>query len=95
MGMKIPKIDYEIYYPFSNNNNLEKLNLNICIDTKIDITIPVKIDEELEKHNANSDDYNNICSKTTPKSGTDISLNDRRNEFVYNNFTLCKKIVNW
>ena len=91
MGMKIPKIDYEIYYPFSNNNVLEKLNLNICKDTKIDITIPVKIDEELEKYNASSDYYNNICSKTTSKSGTDISLNDRRNEFVYNNKTLCEE----
>ena len=32
---------------------------------------------------------NNICSKTTSESGTDISLKDRRNEFIENNMTLC------
>ena len=34
-GMKIPKIEYEVYYPFKNNN-LTKLNLVSCKDTKID-----------------------------------------------------------
>ena len=28
--MKIPKIDYEIYYPLYENNKLEKLELNSC-----------------------------------------------------------------
>ena len=91
MGMKIPKIDYEIYYPLYENNKLEKLELNSCKGEKIDISIPVKIDEELDKHNSCSDYYNNICSKTKSQSGTDISLNDRRNEFVDNNLTLCEE----
>ena len=26
-GMKIPKIEYEIFYPFYNNNTLTKLDL--------------------------------------------------------------------
>ena len=91
IGMKIPKIDYEIYYPLYENNKLEKLELNSCKGEKIDISIPVKIDEELDKHNSCSDYYNNICSKTKSQSGTDISLNDRRNEFVDNNLTLCEE----
>ena len=37
MGMKIPKINYEIYYPLNDNNKLEKLDLNSCKGEKIDI----------------------------------------------------------
>ena len=67
------------------------LDLNICKENKIDLLIAVKIDDELDKHNSSSDYYNNICSKTKSQSGTDISLNDRRNEFVDNNLTLCEE----
>ena len=87
-GMKIPKIEYEIYYPLFNNNNLTKLNLTSCKDTKIEISIAVKINNSLDKYNKNSNYYNDICSKTTSESGTDISLKDRRNEFVNNNMSL-------
>ena len=34
MGMKIPKINYEIYYPFYNNINLTKFDLHLCKGTK-------------------------------------------------------------
>ena len=36
----------------------------------------------------------NICSKATSESGTDISLKDRRNEYVYNNMSLCEENCN-
>ena len=90
-GMKIPKIDYDVYYPFYNNNTLTKLDLNLCKDTKIEISIPVKINDNLDKYNPKSGYYNDICYKTTSESGTDISLKDRRNEFVENNMTLCEE----
>ena len=90
-GMKIPKVEYEIYYPLYNNSNLIKLNLSLCKDTKIEISISVKINGSLDKYNPKSDFYNNICSKTTSESGTDISLKDRRNEFVENNMSLCEE----
>ena len=89
--MKIPKIEYEVYYPLYNDNDLEKLNLTFCQGSKIGISIQVKIDGELDKYNAKSDYYNNICSKATSESRTDICLNDRRNEFVYNNYSLCEE----
>ena len=50
-----------------------------------------QIDDQLDKYNSSSDYYNNICYKTTSESGTDISLNDRRNEFVNNNLSLCEE----
>ncbi len=36
-GIKIPKIEYEVYYPSNDNNNLEKFNLTLCKGTKIEI----------------------------------------------------------
>ena len=47
-GMKIPKIEYEVYYPL-NDSNLLKLDLSIRKDDKIELSIPVFIDEEIEK----------------------------------------------
>ena len=89
-GMKIPKVEYEVYYPLDNNNELTKLNLTLCKDTRIEISIPIKINGSLDIYNPKSDYYNDICSKATSECGTDISLKDRRNEFVYNNMSLCE-----
>ena len=89
-GMKIPKVEYEIYYPL-NNSNLSKLNLSLCKDTKIEISIPVKINDNINIYNSSSDYYNNICSKAKSKYDTDINLKDRKNEFINNNMTLCEE----
>ena len=35
--------------------------------------------------------YNNICYPTTSDFGTDITLNDRKNEFVEKNRTVCQE----
>ena len=90
-GMKIPKIEYEVYYPLYNKNNLTKLNLNSCKDTKIEISVAVKINDNIDKYNPKSEYYNDICSKATSESGTDISLKDRKNEYVNNNLSLCEE----
>ena len=87
--MKIPKVEYELYYPL-NGSNLYKLNLTLCKNMKIDILIPVSLTDDIDKHNSSSDYYNNICSKATSKSNTDILLGDRRNEFIKNNMSLCE-----
>ena len=89
-GMKIPKIEYEVYYPLINND-LTKLNLEICNNTKIIISIPVSIKEDINKYNPSSDYFNDICSKDTSKSGTDIILSDRKNIFINDNMSLCEE----
>ena len=71
-GMKIPKIEYEVYYNL-NGQNLVKLNLTVCEDTKIDISLPVEISEDLDKLNSSSAYYNDICYTSTSDSSTDIS----------------------
>ena len=75
----------------NNSKNLTKLDLEFCKDTKVEISIAVKINGPLDKYNISSGYYNDVCTKATSESGTDIPLNDRRNEFVDNNMSLCEE----
>ena len=87
----ILKVKYEVYYNFSLNN-LTKLNLTYCKDIKIDISIPRNIPiNEIDKYNQSSGLYNNICYTLTSESGTDKSLEDRRNEYKNNNYSICEE----
>ena len=86
-GLLIPVIGYEVYNP----KNRSLLNLSYCSESKIKLNIPVSIDEdEVEKYDPNSDYYNDDCYAYTTENGTDIILNDRKNEYVDNNLSLCE-----
>jgi len=88
-GMKIPMVEYEIYYPL-NDTNLVKLNLSICQNDKIDLYFSVEIDDDnLDKYDTNSDYYNDICYFATSDKGTDITLEDRKKEYVDKNLSIC------
>ena len=89
-GYLIPKVEYELYYPLYSKE-LIKLNLSICKNMKMDISLPVSINDNIDKYNKSSEYYNNICSKTTSDKGTDISLTERKNIFINNNMTLCEE----
>ena len=77
IGMKIPKVEYEVYYPLHNKNSLTKLNLSLYERTKIEISIPIRINDILDKYNPKSAYYNDICYKATSNYGTDLNLKDR------------------
>ena len=86
-GLLIPIIVYKVY----NYKTKQDLNLNICKDIKIKISIPVTIDENnLFKYNSSHEYYNDICYPYTTENKTDIILKDRRNEFKKNNMSLCE-----
>ena len=90
-GMKIPKFEYEVYYPL-NDSNLVLLDLSVCSDVKINISYPMKIDEDkIDQFDSNSGYYNDICYTTTTQTGTDIVLRDRRDEFLNYNLTICEE----
>ena len=93
-GMKIPKIEYEIYYPLYGNV-LIKLNLSYCKNNKIDLLIPANINGNIDKYNSKSDYYNSICSKTDSDNGVDIPLIDRKKIFIEKNLTLCEDNCNF
>ena len=85
-GLFIPIVEYEIYHPYT----LEKLNLEICEKDKIQISLPVDINEEdIDKHDPTSNYYNDECYPSSD-NGVDIILIDRQNEFINNNLTLCE-----
>ena len=89
-GLKVPKIEYDAFCKL-NGTNLVKLDLSYCSNVKIGLSIPVEIKENLDKLNASSDYYNDICYPATSDNGTDIPLSDRKNEFVQNNITVCQE----
>jgi len=90
-GLKIPKVEYDVYYPFTPNN-LTKLNLTVCQNTKVDISIPAIIPiNELDKYNKSSALYNDICYTLKTESDTDITLRDRQNEYVENSMSICEE----
>ena len=87
--MKIPKIEYEVYYK-ANETNLVKLNLNYCKNCRANLLIPIEINENLDIYNSSSRYYNDICYTTKSDSGTDITLKDRQNDFILKNKTVCQ-----
>ena len=87
-GRLIPIIQYETYNP----KKRQKLELDICKDLKINLEIPVLINEEEEiKYDSLSAFYNDFCFYYTTENETDIILKDRREEFNNKNMSLCEK----
>ena len=89
-GMKIPKIEYYVYCKL-NGTNLIRLNLSICENNKISLSIPIEITENIDELNTSSKYYNDICYSVTSDSGTDILLEDRQKEFLDENKTICQE----
>ena len=91
-GLLIPIIGYEVF----DSVNKSKLNLSYCEQSSINYNIPVSIDEDsLFKYDTNSDYYNDECNTYTTENGTDILLNDRKEEFSKNNMSLCENICEY
>ena len=88
----IPIIGYEIYHPL----NKSKLDLTYCEDILIKLNIPVNIDENhLFKYDPNSEFYTDNCFTYTTENGTDIILDDRKQEFSTNRLSLCENNCNY
>ena len=88
-GMKIPKIEYDIYSKLSNQY-LKILDKSLCENEEITLSVPVSLTESIEKLNSSSDYYNDICYTVKTDIGTDLSFKDRKEEFVNGNKTLCQ-----
>ena len=83
-------IQYEVYHPIT----YEKLNLSICEDIKVTLTIPIEISDELAEMIQNIIDqgynpfdlndkfYREICTPYNSENGTDVLLDDRE-EYIY------------
>ena len=83
-------IHYEVYNPIT----YQKLNLSICQDRKVKITIPLEVSEEVlamvqnildqgyNPFDLNDRFYREICTPYNSENGTDVLL-DAREEYVY------------
>ena len=87
-GMKIPKIEYDVYY--KSGKSLSKIDLSNCSSTNISLLLPMKITENIDILNGSSGYYNDICYPATSDNGADIIINDRKNEFIEGNKTVCQ-----
>ena len=86
--INIPIVEYEVYDPITKKS----LSLDICNDTTINIEYPVNINEdEIFKHDPNSDFYKDRCFPYTSDRGTDIIIEDRKKEYNDKNLALCEK----
>ena len=83
-------IQYEVYNPIT----YEKLNLSICQETKVKITFPLEISDEVtdliqnildqgyNPFDINDKFYREICTPYDSENGTDVLLDDRE-EYIY------------
>ena len=89
-GMKTVKVEYDVYCKFSGMH-LVKLNLTVCGKSKISLSIPIVINEPLDKLNTSSGYYNDICYTSTSEHGTDILLKDRQTNFLDKDYAICQE----
>ena len=78
--MKVPKVEYDIYTKI-NGVNLTKLSIDSCKNNKISLLIPINNVDNVDKLNNKSGYYNDLCYTATSDNGTDIPLEDRKNEY--------------
>ena len=93
-------VQYEVYNPI----DLDKLDLTICEGIQISIDLPVKMAKDIEilyesldesgynLFDLNNTFYNDICAKYTTINGTDMTLNDRKQD-IYSktaNLSFCQ-----
>ena len=87
-GYNFPIIEYKIY----DLDTRKKLNLSLASKTTINIGYHFEI-EKGEEHKYNPFDkyYSDPCLQAISKDGFNMIINDRIDEFLNNNYSLCEK----
>ena len=84
-----PKVQYEVYYPF-DGVSLHNLDISICEGILISIEVPINITiDNIDKYDRHSPFYNDICYTYTNENGSDVTLEDRLDEFIRYNRSVC------
>ena len=91
-------VQYEIYNPMTK----KRMNLSICDDEKINLYLPVDLNEETKElhedllnygydlFNPEDSFYQDICAPYTSVNGADVLLSDRRNYYFNDTETSCQ-----
>ena len=83
-----------IEYSFNNiwyisSRKKKQLDLSYCENSNVQLNIPVLINENnLEKYNLDCDFYNNIFKSYTNEKGLDVTIFDRKKEYIFICFIL-------
>jgi len=92
------QVEYQVFNPI----NLDRLNLSLCNNIKINIYTPVELDEEKYKlvkllneqgydlFDSSNSFYTDICSPFSSFNNTDVLLRDRKKDFYISNISLCE-----
>ena len=87
-GFNIPIIEYVLF----TEDGQTQLDLSICNNLTIQYYIPVNVSaNDIDKHDPNSDFYNDECNKHSNEDGVDMTLYDRKKAFNDNHMSLCEK----
>ena len=102
-GIKSSAVEYEVYNPYTK----DKINLEICAETKISIISPVNLTPEetilydslksqgYELYDPYNSFYQDICTQYTSKNGTDVILVDRKNYFYDEKAIFCENLCTY
>ena len=87
-GSKIPIVEYNFY----ELNSAKKLDLFKASHLDLNIKYPAVIDANEEyKYNPYNNYYSDACIQATSDDGVDMIIDDRINEYINNNYSLCEK----
>ena len=90
-GKEGPTVEYRVYYPLENPNNLELLDLTICEGKAIVVSYGVNITGDPDLYNKNSPYYNDLCVSYKTSDGIDMTIEDRQKQYIDNNKSLCEE----
>ena len=94
-GKEGPTVRYRVYYPIENSNILEPLDLTICENLPIIISLPANITGDPSLYDKNSAYYNDLCVHYSFNDGVDMTLEDRQRQYIENNKSLCEEDCNF
>ena len=94
IGMCVDAVDYEVWYPV-NGTNMTKLDLEKCEGLKIEIINYINLTGDINEYKPKSDYYNDVCSIKDSNDKVDISIPDRRENYVDNNMAVCEPICDF
>ena len=92
------QVEYQVFNPI----NLNRLNLSLCYNSKINIYTPIELDQEKYKlakllkeqgydlFDSSNRFYNDTCTPFTSFNNTDVLLRDRKKHFYISNITFCE-----
>ena len=90
-----PTVRYKLYYPLETPDMLEPLDLTVCESLPVIISVPANITGNPDLYDKNSPYYNDLCVHYDVEGGVDMTLDDRQQDYIDNNKSLCEEDCNF